>query len=64
MLPGDGPVDEKECWEITPCEQCPDKMTPACQKIYVFGETTIETEGNVDCFNHKEVSDERNDSKR
>jgi hypothetical protein len=33
MLPGDGPVHPKECWEITPCDQCPDKMTPACPKF-------------------------------
>ena len=32
MLPGDGPVDALECWEITPCERCPDEMTPACPK--------------------------------
>ena len=37
MLPGDGPVDEKECWEIVPCKRCPDKMTPACP-VYIVEE--------------------------
>lgn len=31
MLPGSyGPIDPPECFEITPCERCPDKGTPAC----------------------------------
>jgi len=25
-------LEPPECWEITPCERCPDEMTPACPK--------------------------------
>ena len=50
------PIDLPECWEITPCHQCPDEGTPACPEVEELDcQTCDDSRECLGCINNKEV---------